>query len=121
MLVAVKTPHTEFRLAGTGIPQDFIETIKKTFGAVNVHLENDDSLNVDDWDAFKEFKKGITAGGNLRFYRKMNKMTQVQLAKRIGSDKMMVSKMERNVIPISRKNALKFASLFKAGVQNFIL
>ncbi|MFA6774789.1 MAG: helix-turn-helix transcriptional regulator [Sphaerochaetaceae bacterium] len=121
MFITVKTPHTEFRLEGAGIPQEFIETIKKTFGAGNVNLEDDDSLNVDDWDACKEFKKSITAGGNLRFYRKMHKLTQVQLAERIGSDKMMVSKMERNVIPISRKNALKFASLFKAGVQNFIL
>lgn len=34
---------------------------------------------------------------------------------------MMVSKMESNIIQISKKSALKFSRIFKVGVQDFLM
>jgi transcriptional regulator with XRE-family HTH domain len=61
-----------------------------------------------------------TPGGNLRFYRRLHKMTQPNLGDILGISKQKVSNMENNIIPISRKTALRLAKIFKVPAANFI-
>ncbi len=119
MLVAVNQPHTKgFRVEGD-IPVSLLEYLKKNFGSDNVTYE-DEYVNVEDLDWFKEFKENETPGGNLRFYRTRDNLTQSELADKLGTTRQDVSGMERNCRPISKKRAKELASIFKTSPQSFI-
>lgn len=119
MLVVVSQPHTEgFRMEGN-IPASVINYLKKSFGPENVDYE-DEYVNVEDLDWFKEFKANETPGGNLKFYRTRDNLTQAQLAEKLGTTRQNVSGMERNSRPISKKTAKELANLFKTSPARFI-
>lgn len=80
----------------------------------------DGYINVEDLDWFKEFKANETPGGNLKFYRTRDNLTQTQLAEKLGTTRQDVSGMERNSHPISKKTAKKLENLFKTSPAKFI-
>lgn len=84
--------------------------------------QNDDNeyVNIEDTDWFKEMKAKETPNGNMRFYRKLCKMTQTELAEKIGTTKQHISNMERGLKPISKKTAKQLATLFSTSVARFI-
>ena len=119
MLVVVNQPHTEgFKMEGN-IPVFVINYLKKSFGSENVNFE-DEYVNVEDLDWYKEFKANETPGDNLKFYRTRDNLTQAQLAEKLGTTRQDVSGMERNCRPISKKTAKELASLFKTSPARFI-
>ena len=71
-----------------------------------------------DW--FNNIKEEITAGDNLRFYRKLNHLSQLELAGRIGTSKQAISQMENGKRTISASTARKLASVLGTSVSRFI-
>lgn len=123
MLAVVKVPHTEgFRVEGA-IPASMIRYVEEEYGKENVRIENDEGeeiLNPFDMDWFKEVEAEETPGSNLRFYRNLCKMTQSELADKLGTTKQIVSMMEHDKRPISKKTAVMLSKLFRTSVASFI-
>jgi DNA-binding XRE family transcriptional regulator len=124
MLVAVKKPPTEFVVQGN-IPDKFINLLKKDYGSA-VTVEQDPANDDDEWvdvtemEWYKEAKARETPGGNLRFYRRLHKMTQPALGTLLGVSKQKISNMENGIIPISRQTALRLEKIFKVRAGRFI-
>ena len=120
MLVAVKRPPTEFVIQGN-VPEKFINLLKKDYGS-GVTVDNDDDGYELATEAawYKELKAKETPGGNLRFYRRLHKMTQPRLGTLLGVSKQKISNMENGIIPISRQTALKLEEIFKVRAGRFI-
>jgi len=79
----------------------------------------DEYINVEALDWFKEFKANETPGGNLKFYRTRDNLTQAQLAEKLGTTRQDVSGMERNSRPIRKKTAEELANLFQTSTARF--
>ena len=119
MLVVVNQPRSNsFRVEGN-IPASVIDYLKKNFGPENIDYE-DEYVDVEDLDWFKEFKANETPGGNLRFYRTRDNLTQIQLAEKLGTTRQDISGMERGTRPISKKTAKELAVIFKTSPASFI-
>lgn len=124
MLVVVNQPHTNnnFRIEGSLEPS-FIESMKNAFGSyITIEDQNDDDeyVNIEDTDWYKEMKAKETPSGNMRFYRRLCKMTQSELEEKLGTTKQHISNMERGLKPISKKTAKRLASIFSTSVASFI-
>ena len=76
-------------------------------------------VDVESLDWFREFKANETPGGNLRFYRTRDNLTQGQLAQKLGTTRQDVSEMERGTRPISRETAEELAAIFKTSPASF--
>jgi DNA-binding XRE family transcriptional regulator len=119
MLVVVKKPPTEFVIQGN-IPQKYITMLKNDYGD-NLVVEDDDKYELAETSKwYKEMKSKETPGGNLRFYRRLHKLTQPDLGKKIHVSKQKISNMENGIIPISRKMALELSELFGVSAGRFI-
>ena len=117
MLVAVRMPHTELEVRGDRVPQDVIDFFRNRFGADNVTVDKDEYVDVDDIPEFREYKDSLTPGKVIRFHRKnLKKLTQAQLAEKVGCDKMTISRMERDVQPVGKKTALRLSKVLGVGV-----
>lgn len=122
MLVAVKMPHIEISMHGD-IPQHYIELLKTDFGEnVSIDPENNDEEYIDIFNTewYKNETSKRTPGGTLRFYRKLHKLSQSDLAGRLGIAPQTVSNMETGVRPISRVTAYKLAEIFDIPAGRFI-
>ncbi len=121
MLVHVSQLHTEgFRVEGS-VPEYVIDYLKSEFGQLNVTVESDDDL-IDPFDTewFKESMSRLTPGSNMKFYRKQNKMTQQDLAEKLGTTKQAISAMEHDARAISKKKAKALANLFRTSPARFL-
>ncbi len=119
MLVAVRKPPIDFSITGI-IPEKLISGLRKEYGDENVRVDRDDMVNAMEMDWFKELESEDTPGKNMRFYRKLVGMTQIELAKKLGTSKQFISDMENDRKPISRKTAKELAALFDVSVARFI-
>ena len=94
MLVVVNQPLiNDFRIEGT-LSSTFLDNLRKEFGDdMRIVKQDEDQgwVNVDDLDWFKEAVAKETPGSNLRFYRKLTRMTQKALAERLGISKQAIS------------------------------
>ncbi len=81
---------------------------------------DDEYVDVESLDWFREFKANETPGGNLRFYRTRDNLTQTQLAQKLGTTRQDVSEMERGIRPISRETAKELAAIFRTSPASFI-
>ena len=115
MLAVVKMPHTSFTVSGD-IPENILN-ILKTYYKKHLILEDEKSEYVEastmDW--YKE-----APAKTLRFYRTLNKLTQVQLAEKLGVTKQFISNMETGQKPISRKTAYLLSEIFGIDAGRFI-
>ena len=118
MLVVVKKHPTEFVIKGN-LPRKYLALLKKDYGK-NVIVEDDEMVLATEMDWYKEIKAEETPGGNLRFYRKLHKLTQPQLAEKLEVSKQKISNMENSIIPISRKTAYRLSELFTVPAGRFI-
>jgi DNA-binding XRE family transcriptional regulator len=121
MLVVVRKPPTEFIVKGT-IPEKYLTLLKKDFGSHAVVKEDEDTtlVPVTGMNWYKEMKAAETPGDTLGFYRKLHKMTQVELAERLGVSKQKISNMEHNLKPVSRKTAYQLSEIFGIKPGRFI-
>ena len=118
MLVVVKKPPTEFIIQGN-LPKKYLALLKKDYGS-NAIVEDDELVVATEMDWYKEMKVEETPGGNLRFYRKLHKLTQQQLAEKLEVTKQKVSNMENSIIPISRKTAHRLSEIFAVPAGRFV-
>ena len=70
-------------------------------GIDNKESEPDDMMNVEDMYSYKEQAAKDTPGKTLRFYRKLNGLTQTELAAMLGTTKQFISNLENDRKPIS--------------------
>ncbi|MFA6846351.1 MAG: helix-turn-helix transcriptional regulator [Sphaerochaetaceae bacterium] len=118
MLVVVKKPPIDFKVEGSYIPESLLETLRNDYGCT---VEGDDGWeNADDSKWYKEMKKDETPGGNLRFYRKLHKLTQRQLAEKLGTTVQFISNVENGSKPISKKMVKQLAQIFNITPARFI-
>lgn len=84
--------------------------------------EGDESVNIFETDWYKRIKAKSTPGGNLRLYRENRRLTQEELARKLGGGtlKQHVSGMERGRRPISKAVAKKLARIFGTSPARFI-
>ena len=123
MLVVVNQPLiNDFRIEGT-LSSSFLDNLRKEFGDDMKIVKQDEDegwIDVDDLDWFKEAVAKETPGSNLRFYRKLNGMTQKELAEKLAMSKQHVSDMENDRRAISKKTAKELGKLFKVSPVRFI-
>ncbi|MDR1429961.1 MAG: helix-turn-helix domain-containing protein [Spirochaetaceae bacterium] len=115
----MKKPPIEFTVQGE-IPDKYLKLLKKDFGPALSILEDGETLPVTDMDWYREIEEKETPGTTLRFYRTLHKMTQENLAARLGVTKQKISNMEHNAKPISRKTAYQLSAVFGISPGRFI-
>ncbi|MDR1930945.1 MAG: helix-turn-helix domain-containing protein [Treponema sp.] len=119
MLAVVKMPPIEFTVQGE-IPDKYLNLLKKDFGPALSIFEDGETMAVTEMDWYREMEEKETPGDTLRFYRTLHRMTQEDLAVRLGITKQKISNMEHNAKPISRKTAYQLSEIFKTGPGRFI-
>jgi DNA-binding XRE family transcriptional regulator len=119
MLAAVKKPPIEFTVQGE-IPGKYLKLLKKYFGPALSVFEDGETMPVTEMDWYRKMEEKETPEDTLRFYRTLHKMTQVDLAARLGVTKQKISNMEHNAKPISRKTARQLAEVFRISPGRFI-
>ena len=123
MQAVVKTRHIEIMVKGNNVPPKILSVLKKEYGK-KLHIidENEEELvNVFETDWYKNIKKTITPGFNLKLYRGMKKMTQEELGKLLGNTpKQHISNMEKGIRPISLNMAKKLSKIFGVSVEKFV-
>ena len=119
MLVVVRRPRTEFSLNGD-VPRKLIQSLVSEYGLDNVKIKEDDMMNVEDMEWYKEEAAKATPGRTLRFYRKLKGMTQPELAKMLGTTKQFISNLENDRKPISRIMSKKLSEILNVPASRFI-
>jgi len=120
MLAVVKTPHTNFTVSGD-IPENILNILKTQYKKnLIIQDEKDEYIEVSTMNWYKEAEKRQTPAKTLRFYRILNKLTQAQLAEKIGTTKQFISNMETGQKPISRKTAYLLSEVFDIDAGRFI-
>jgi DNA-binding XRE family transcriptional regulator len=116
MLVRVKEPR--IRIEGE-LPEDVVAYLRSRFE--DVEVEDDDELV--DWfetDLHKEISERITAGDVIKVYRRNAKMTQKDLAAKLGVKRPNVTAMERGKRPIGKAMADKLSKVFNVPREYFL-
>lgn len=121
MQAHVKTPLTKIDIEGEIHPK--ILTVLKEIYGKKVKLKNDDDEVIDifksEW--FKKINSQMTPGKNMKIYRENHKLTQEELGIKLGGiSKQNISHMEREIRPISKKNAKLLSKIFNVPVDRFI-
>ncbi len=123
MLVAVKTPRTDFKVEGK-IPREVITALRNLYGkSVRVlDPKDEETVNIFETDWYKRMEAKSTPGENLRAYRENRKLTQEDLARKLGGGtlKQHVSGMECGRRAISKAVAKKLARIFQTSPARFI-
>ena len=94
------------------------ETCSSSFN--NIREEDEDWINIEDTDWYREMKASRTPEGNLKFYRTQKKMSRKSLAELLGVNEQDVSDMENGRKDISRATAERLADYFNVSVSRFI-
>ena len=122
MLAVVNQPHAEgFRVEGL-IPQGILDFIEKNYSKESVSIMEDDENLLDPHEQkwFREAEEADAPGKNMRMFRRFARLTQAQLAEKLGMSKQAISNMENGIRPISKQTAKELSSTFRVSVSNFI-
>jgi DNA-binding XRE family transcriptional regulator len=122
MLAVVKTPHIKIQIKGR-IPSKLISLLKEEYGSKVEISPNDNEKKIDifqtEW--YRNIKKKLTPGQNLKIYRQNKQMTQTELGAHLGGiPKQHISNMENGTREISKKMAIALSKLFEVSVEKFI-
>jgi len=118
MSVAVRMRPINIRLRPR-TPARIIRSVKRQFSEYIIDSRDE----FEDWfetDLHKEIAAGMKPGDYLRNYREAHGMTQKDLAEKIGVRVNYLSDLETGQRAISRKNAKKFAEIFKVSPGVFV-
>ena len=123
MLVVVSQPLiNDFWLEGT-ISQSFLDCLKEKFGddfRIEKMDEDEEWVDVEECDWYKEALEHDNPQENLRFYRELADLTQKQLGERIGVSSRFVSDMEHGRRAISKKMAKSLSDALKVPADRFL-
>lgn len=120
MQAVVKTPR--IKVEGRKIPREVIDFLRERYGEVDLITEEDDEIvEVTNSRWYKNIRKKITAGENIKFYREMHGWTQEELGGKLGNvPRQNISSMESGRRAISREMAKRLAALFDVRIDKFI-
>ncbi len=122
MQAHVKTPHIKIDIKGDIHPK-ILTVLKELYGnKVKLIKEKDDEyVNILETDWYKKMNSEMTPGKNMKIYREIHKMTQVELGNKMGGiSKQNISHMERGIRSISKTNAKLLSKIFDVPVDRFI-
>jgi len=122
MQAVARTPHIDIRITGE-ISEKLLKTLADECGGDLVIITDPDEEFVDaqeaDW--YKEAKAGLTPGESLRIYRQNAGLTQEALGKMLGDlPRQHISNMENNSRAISLEMAKKLAKLLHTAPARFL-
>ncbi|MBF0121449.1 MAG: helix-turn-helix transcriptional regulator [Desulfobacterales bacterium] len=121
MLAVVKTPLIEINIKGQ-IPDKLLSFLKEEYKKEIEIIDENELVDIFETDWYRKIKKKITPADNLRIYRKIHKITQTQLGKKLGGvPRQHISNMETGKRSISIKTAIKLSTIFNVTVDKFIL
>jgi DNA-binding XRE family transcriptional regulator len=123
MQAHVKTPHTKIDIKGQIHPK-ILSVLKEVYGKkvkVIEDYDSDEYVDVFETEWYKKINAQMTPGKNMRIYRQNRKLTQEELGVKLGGiSKQNISHMERDIRPISKKNAKLLAKIFDVPADRFI-
>jgi len=110
MLALVKKPHIELSIRGERV-EELIEWIRKKYDVSVVSAEDaEESVPVEETEFWKEMEKN-RVGNLLAGARLKARLTQTQLAKKLGIQQNMVSDYERGRRSLSSSMAKRFSDI----------
>lgn len=120
MQAVVKTPR--IKIEGRKIPEELIDFLRKKYGMVNVIVkEEEEMVEVTSSRWYKNIRKKISPGENIRIYREIHGWTQDELGTKLGNiPRQNISNMEKGRRPVSKEVAKKLAALFEVRIDKFI-
>ena len=80
----------------------------------------DDMMNVEDMEWYKEEAADDSPGKALRFYRRLKGLSQPELAEMLGISRQSISDLENDRKPISRMMARKLSGILNIPSSRFI-
>ena len=117
MQVVAKKHHIDIK---GQIPETVIKYIVKKYGKKDVTVIDDEAVDFREMEWFKKIEAERTPGGTLRAYRNRDRLSQGELAARLGIYKQNVSGMENGSRPISVEMAKKLAEFFNTSYKRFL-
>ena len=132
MSAVAKMHHTDFIVGGEKtrlfrVPESAAHAVLHSLERYEIKIENTNENEADDEDLvdadeiflglYAETSKAATL---LRGYRGRDKVTQTDLAKKLGTSQSSVASMEHGRRPISKKMAKKLAEIFDTKYQSFL-
>ena len=115
MLALVKKPRIEISLQGENVDQ-LIEWISKKFEVSILTSENADSIDIEETDFWKEMQSN-RIGNLLSGARLKAKLSQAQLAEKLGIRQNMISDYERGKRRLSPSMAKRIAKILHIKVD----
>lgn len=120
MEIRVRKGKYNFCVKGNPIPPEMITILNSMF-------EPDDFVDLEGWDwnnaivsEQKNEYKAISSNQRLREVRLSARMTQQQLAEKLGTNAQYISNLENGIKPIGRKMAIKLGVLFSIDPSEFL-
>lgn len=122
MLAVVKTPHTKLRMEGE-IPATVLNFLKNYYGRKLMVKDaaDDTAVSIRKTSWYKEMKKTMTPGKEIRGHRELMGMTQEQLGENLGGkSRQFVSDLENDRRSVSKELAKQFSWIFGVSADRFI-
>ena len=116
MLAVVKKPHIE--ISGEPIPEELLVFLKEHYRGIKIIEEDATDVTQTDW--YQKMKNDSTPGVTMKRYRKRLKLSQAELAEKLGMVKQNISAMEKGNRGISKATANKLADIFQVSSGRFI-
>ena len=120
MLVHVKEPPTDLRVTGPGA-EAFVADLRSRYPDLVIADEEDDEyVNIEDTDWYRERKAKMTLGKRLRIYRDNAELTLAVLAELSGIPKGNLSAMENDKRPIGSMTAKHLAKALNCDYRSLL-
>jgi len=122
MLVVVNQPLTNnhFEIRGV-ISSDYLKSLYRDFGDnIEVKDTGDNLVDAQTMDWYKELDSFCTPSENIKFYRKLENIKQVDLAKMLGVSRQYLYGMESGARGISKEMAKKLAKVLNVSPAKFL-
>ena len=124
MSVVAKTRHIEVSFGKTHpklflVPLDKARSLQKLIEEYRYEIEEEEYIDIDEALKFAEKDRG-EAGVLLAGYRKRDKLTQAQLAKKLDTHQSAIAAMESGKRAIGKTLAKKMAEIFDTDYRNFL-
>lgn len=118
MQVVVRKPRIDVNVDGKGL-KNFIKIIKSAIP--EAEIIDDDSIDIDDWDYYKQMKARLTPATVLKIRRENAGLTQAQLAEKCGIAAPNISLMERGKRSIGIKSAKILSEALGCDPGDFVV
>lgn len=122
MTVVVRTHGDDFRIEGK-ISSSSLDMLKRHYGN-SIHVEDTDGddewVNIEDTDWYREMNEKYTPASNIAFYRKEKKLTRSALGSVLAVSGKYVSDMEHGRLPVSKEMAKRVAEALDCPLTLFI-